>query len=150
MGLTFVAVTLAPRVIAEQTSTVVRGFMTPIVAYFATVLIISLIVLVPHANGLVAASLAVIGLIGLIYVPSTDVYKQWRENELGIDDLLWYALWPFAGYLLTVSGAYGVWRALNWAPYVVAADVVLFLIVGIRNGWDVVITIARQAQNPGQ
>jgi hypothetical protein len=150
MGLTFVAVTLAPKVIAARTFTAVRAFVTPIVAYFATVLVVSLVALLPLAPDSAphkeAILLAVIGLVGAIYVPSTGVQKQWREMELGADDLLWYAAWPFVGYLLALAAAFTLWRSLESGAWIVAADVMLFLIVGIRNAWDVVIAIARESQ----
>lgn len=47
MGLTFVAVTLAPDVIAARASGEVRPFVTPIVALFATVLVVSVVLLIP-------------------------------------------------------------------------------------------------------
>jgi hypothetical protein len=146
MGLTFVAVTLGPKIIAEQMPTAVRAFITPTVALFATVLLISIIMLIPHAPLLTAIALAVLGLIGAFYMPVTGAHRQWRAFELGIDDLLWYLAWPFAGYLLTLASAFGMLRGYLWAPYAVAASAVLFLVVAIRNAWDVVVTIAKQTQ----
>lgn len=150
MGLTFVSVTLAPKVIAERTFTAVRAFITPIVAFFATVLVVALVALLPRLPPSVpnpgAIVLAILGILGVFYVPSTGVHRQWREMGLGPDDLLWYAAWPFAGYLVTLAAAYGMWHALYWAPWLLAADVMLFLVIGIRNAWDVVIAIARESQ----
>lgn len=146
MGLTFVAVTLGPKIVAEQTPTAVRAFITPTVAFFATILLEALALLIPHAPGLTVAVLAAIGLIGLIYLPMTGVHRQWREFELEIDDFAWYVAWPYVAYVVVLATAVGMWRGALWAPYAAAASVLLFLIVAIRNAWDIVITIARQSQ----
>jgi len=146
MGLTFIAVTLAPEVIADRTSTAVRAFTTPIVAFFATVLIVSLTVLIPGLTPAAAAIMfAVIGAGGIAYMLSTGVQRQWREMELGIDDWFWYLALPVLSYVALGVSAAAMWNADPWALYVAAAAALLLLVVGIRNAWDVVITIVQHA-----
>ena len=146
MGLTFIAVTLAPEVIADRTSTAVRAFTTPIVAFFATVLVVSLVVLIPGLTPAAAAILfAIIGLGGIAYMLSTGVQRQWREMELGIDDWFWYIALPVLGYVALAVSAAAMWNADPWALYVTAAAALLLLIIGIRNAWDVVITMVQHA-----
>lgn len=147
MGLTFVAVSLAPEVIADRTTTVVRAFTTPIVAFFATVLIVALIVLVPQLTPAIMGGLfAVIGIIGMIYILTTGVHGQWRTLELGIDDWVWYLGLPLVAYGGILAAGIALWMASFWSTYAVSAAVLLLLIVGIRNAWDVVLAIARQSQ----
>lgn len=147
MGLTFVAVTLAPEVIADRTSTVVRAFTTPIVAFYATVLIVSLILLIPGlppaAAGVV---LGLVGAVGVAYMFSTGVHRQWRDLELEMDDWFWYIGLPVLAYCVLFVGAFGMWSAAPWALYAAAAAVFVLLIVGIRNAWDVVLAIVRQTK----
>ncbi|MGZ3530890.1 MAG: hypothetical protein ACXVAR_05260 [Vulcanimicrobiaceae bacterium] len=148
MGLTFVAVTLAPHVIAGRASTAIRAFITPIVAFFATVLIISVVLLVPHLTPTATgAFFAVVGISGLIYIFSTGPHGQWRKWQLGIDDLIWYIGLPLLGYGAILTSAVGMWRVSFWAPYVAAGAVPVLLIIGIRNAWDVVLAIARESQH---
>lgn len=147
MGLTFVAVSLAPEVIADRTSTVVRAFTTPIVAFFATVLIVALILLVPQLTPqIMGVPFAVIGISGFIYVLTTGVHSQWRTLELGIDDWIWYLGLPLVAYGAMLAGGISLWFAPLRATYAVAAAMLLLLVVGIRNAWDVLLAIARQSQ----
>lgn len=148
MGLTFVAVTLAPEIIAGRESTAVRAFVTPIVAFFATVLVIAIVLLIP---GITPTALAVIfalaGITGLAYHLTTTAHRQWREFELGVDDWIWYVGLPLAAYGAVFASAFGWWRVTAWAPYVLIAAIVVLLVVGIRNAWDIVLTMARH-RNP--
>jgi hypothetical protein len=148
MGLTFVAVTLAPEVIMGRASTAIRAFITPIVAFFATVLIISVMLLVPQLTPAATGPFfAVVGVGGMIYIISTGVLGQWRKWQLGIDDWIWYSGLPLLGYFAILASAAGMWRTSFYAPYTAAGAVLLLLIVGIRNAWDVVLTIARESQH---
>lgn len=147
MGLTFIAVTLAPEVIAERTSTVVRAFTTPMVAFFATDLLVALILLIPGLSAAAAGVLlAIVGAGGLAYMFSTGVHRQWRELELGMDDWFWYMSFPVVGYAAILAGAIGLFKAAPWALYAADSGILTLLIVGIRNAWDVVLTIVRQSQ----
>jgi len=147
MGLTFIAVTLAPEVIAERTSTVVRAFTTPMVAFFATDLLVALILLIPGLSGVWAgALLALAGAGGLAYMLSTGVHRQWRELELGVDDWFWYMGFPAVGYGAILAGGIALFKAAPCALYAADAGILALLIVGIRNAWDVVLAIVRQSQ----
>lgn len=148
MGLTFVAVSLAPEVIADRTTTVVRAFTTPIVAFFATVLALSLVLLVPRITPWVAGTIfGAVGITGFVYVLSTGVHRQWRDLELGFDDWMWYMGLPLVSYGAIVASAAGMWSASFWSVYAGAAAMLVFLIAGIRNAWDVVLAIARQSKS---
>ncbi len=147
MGLTFVSVTLAPEVIADRTSTVVRAFTTPIVAFFATGLLVSLVLLVPGLTEIAAgALLAVFGAGGMAYMFSTGVHRQWRELELGMDDWFWYMGFPVVSYAAILAGAIALFKTAPWALYASDAGIFALMIVGIRNAWDVVLAIVRQTQ----
>lgn len=145
MGLTFVAVTLAPDVISSRATTATRAFITPIVAFFATVLVVCVVLLVPHLTpAVIVVFFAVAGITGLVYIVSTGVHGQWRELQLGIDDWMWYVGFPLLSYSAILASAVATWKTLWWAPYVDAAGVLLLLVVGIRNAWDVVLVIAKR------
>lgn len=146
MGLTFVAVSLAPDVIADRTTTVVRAFTTPIVAFFATDLILSVLLLVPDLPRTAAAAFfAAAGSCGVAYVFSTGAHRQWRELELGVDDWIWYFGLPLAGYAGLLVPGILLWFPQAWCLYAVAGAQVLLLVVGVRNAWDVVIAIVQHA-----
>ncbi|MGZ3543078.1 MAG: hypothetical protein ACXVAF_18145 [Vulcanimicrobiaceae bacterium] len=151
MGLTFVVVTLRPRNVAQNLSTGVKAFTTPIVAFFATAVLISILMLVPWlAFRPLGTAVAIVGLTGLCYLMTTGAHRQWRESTLGFDDWMWYIGLPFAAYTVMLPFAAGMWFAASWALYGVAAVVVFLLILGIRNAWDVVLFIASRTQDEGQ
>jgi hypothetical protein len=148
MGLTFVAVTLAPEVIAGRASTAIRAFLTPIIAFFATVLIISVVLLVPALTpAATGAFFAVVGISGLLYILSTGVHRQWRNWHLGIDDWIWYVGLPLLSYGAMLASAAGTWQVSFWAPYTAAGAVLALLVIGIRNVWDVVLAVALESQH---
>lgn len=145
MGLTFVAVSLAPDVIAERTTTAVRAFITPILAFFATILIISLFQIIPGMPSIGSAAFFIIaGIGGLAYIATTGVHRLWRTMELGIDDWIWYIGLPLLGYACILAGGAALWLAREWGIYAAAGATLVLLIAGIRNAWDILLTIAHQ------
>ncbi len=151
MGLTFVVVTLSPRDIGESLMTGVKSFTTPILAFFATVVLVSLLMLAPWLTPRPpAATLGILGLIGVFYMISTGAYARWRESKLGFDDLIWYIVLPFIAYTALVPVAVFMWMGAAWALYGIASVVVLLLIIGIRNAWDVVLFMAIQTREKSE
>lgn len=149
MGLTFVAVSLAPDLVGDRTTTAVRAFTTPIVAFFATILMVSVVLIVPGMTPTTAGGfLAACGAIGFIYILSAGVHRQWREAQLGFDDWIWYLGLPLVGYGALFACAVWIFRAVLWGPYVGAAALLLLLIIGIRNAWDVVLALAQHHKTP--
>ncbi len=142
-GLMFVVVSLGPKVIA--TSAGVRGFVTPTVVYFATVLIVAALMTIPSLDlRALAAILAIGGIGGAIFLLSTGVHREWRRSELGVGDWIWYIGLPILSYLLILTSAGEIWRCRRFALDTLAAAAILFLIIGIRNAWDLVLWMADQ------
>ena len=145
MGLTFVVISLSPGTLVERPDAV-RSYTTPIMAFFTTIVFVAVLMLVPRLAPFVRGLLfVIIAVIGLAYMCSTGTYRNWRETELGFDDLLWYVVWPFAAYFALLIGGIEVWRNQSIGLYVAGASVVFFLLIGIRNAWDVVLAVARAA-----
>ncbi|MBV9271121.1 MAG: hypothetical protein JO165_08505 [Candidatus Eremiobacteraeota bacterium] len=143
MGLTFVVISLSPRTIMDREDAV-RSSTTPIMAFFTTVVFVAVLMLVPRvAPFLRGLMFVVIALIGLVYMCTTGTYQSWRQSDLGYDDLLWYVLWPFVAYIALLVGGIEVWRNQGIGMYIGAASVVFFLLIGVRNAWDVVLAVAR-------
>jgi len=144
-GLMFVVVSLGPKVIATRGSAGVRGFVTPTVVYFATVLIVAALMTIPllHPRPL-AAILAVGGIGCAISLLSAGAHLQWRKSKLGVGDWLWYIGLPILSYLLILTSAGQIWRGGRFALDTLAAAAILFLIIGIRNAWDLVLWMAQE------
>ena len=144
-GLLFVAVSVAPSTVAEGATSGVRAFVTPTVTYFATVLVVSALMSVPTiGEQSVGVLLALGGLGAAAYVVSRGGHRQWRQSNLDRADWLWYVGLPILNYLFVVVAAVGIEMRITAALHAVAAAMIAFLVIGIRNAWDLVIWMAQQ------
>jgi hypothetical protein len=142
---------LAPEVIVGRAATAIGAFVTPIVAFFATILIIAVVFLVPLlVPSIIGSLLVVVGIGGILYIFSTGVLGQWRKWHLGVDDWVWYIGLPVFGYSIIVASAIGMWLAMTWATYCAASGVVILLVVGVRNAWDTVLAVLRETKHKDQ
>jgi hypothetical protein len=56
--------------------------------------------------------------------------------NLAIEDRCWYALLPIAAYLIMVAAAAMVVLGIDSPLYVLAGSLLLLLVIGMRNAWD--------------
>jgi hypothetical protein len=61
-----------------------------------------------------------------------------------MDDWVFFVGLPILGFVLLLPAAAGVWMQAALGLYAVEAAVLLFLVIGIRNAWDMVLWIAEQ------
>lgn len=143
-GLMFVVVSISPETIASRPGAGIRAFVTPTIVFYATVLVVSALMMAPHAAPrLVSSLLALGGAAGIGYMVWIDGHRQWRKSKLGLDDWFWYIGLPHLGYVLLIAGAVALWLRSEAGPRLVASAMVLLLVVGIRNGWDLAIWMAQ-------
>jgi hypothetical protein len=144
-GLLFVIVSLGPHVVAGHTRTGVRGFISPIATHFTTVLITSSVMLVPGLPmPLLGISLAVSGFGGLIYTGWTGAHRQWRASQLPFLDWIWFIALPTVCFALILASGVAIAMNLAIGLYGIAATMLLLLVTGIRNAWDVVLWVAQK------
>jgi hypothetical protein len=147
-GLMFVVITLSPHTTLPRTHAGVRGFVTPTVVFFATVLLISAVMTVPALSAhMLGGFLGLGGLGGVVYLIVTGGHKTWRESELDRLDWFWYVGLPLANYLLISGAAVGIWGGSKLGLEILGGAVILLLVDGIRNAWDLVIWRAQQAKD---
>lgn len=141
MGLMFVVMSLGQRTLATaEGSRAMRGFFTPIVMFFATVIVVTMLMLIPDiVPSVIGVLLAVVALVGIIYMITSGAHSMWRAGELGLDDLMWYVALPYVSYTVLGIAATAIWKTAPFRLYTVAAAMVLFLLIGIRNAWDLVV-----------
>jgi amino acid transporter len=145
-GLMFVVTTLIAG-IDSHTSTLnagVSAFNSPIVVHFAAVLLLAGMLSAPWQS-LPALSL-VIGLVGLGLVGYSLVilrrmlriphYQSTRE------DWFWYMILPLIAQVLVIVAALMLTGSPLPALYMVSLAVIILLLVGIRNAWDMVTFLA--------
>jgi hypothetical protein len=141
MGLMFVVVSLGQRTLAtDEGARATRSLFTPIAFFFATAIVVAMLMLIPDVvPGALAALLATIAVTGLTYMIASGAHSFWRTQELGIDDLTWYVLLPYLSYATIGVAAVTVWNASAFGLHTAAAAMLLLLLIGIRNAWDLVI-----------
>jgi hypothetical protein len=60
-------------------------------------------------------------------------------------DWIWYVGLPIAAYVVLLLSGIGVLMQASLSMYGVAGALILLLVIGIRNAWDLVIWISQQA-----
>ena len=150
MGLMFVVISLGQRGLAtERGFQITRALYTPIVVFFVTIVIMSMLMLMPDTPpGALGGLLGVVSVAGLIYMTVSGAYNTWRASELGVDDLLWYVVLPYISYAALGVAAVMIWRAAPFGPHVEAGAMLLLLLIAIRNAWDLVV-FSVQRSEPG-
>jgi hypothetical protein len=120
IGLIFVVITLGGDHAKEGGTDRIRLFVTPILVYFASLLIIALAMMPPLSEPIRALALGVIGCAGLFYVTNLAflLRRLLSPNER---ELLWDILLPIAGYRSSSSrplrGRLGLLlRISSWQP----------------------------------
>ena len=152
MGLMFVVVSLAQRVLAtDEGRAAIGAFFTPIVAFFATEIIVTMLLLIPGITAMwLSLSLAVVGIAGVVYMLASGVHRRWRTQSLDLDDWLWYFLLPVVCYVIIVIGAVAVWNSSAYGIYGIAVVMGALMLIGVRNAWDLVVfTLQRTSETDG-
>jgi hypothetical protein len=146
MGLLFVAVTVAGTGFSE--SRIVhgtRGFLTPTLVQFGTVLLQALAVLVPWPSAWpIGIIFGLGGLTGLAY--QINVVVKRRQFGLALHD--WHDWLPYVGVpalgsACLVVGAVGLTAEKSFAPYAGAGSTTLLLFGGVYGAWDLTLWIIK-------
>jgi hypothetical protein len=140
-GLTFIVITLA----GESGGVNPNGlkvFITPTIVHFTVVLVFSAFLSMPHHTPLsLCVGLALAGVLGLIYIVKiaatipgfTSAYVPAHE------DWIWNVILPAIAYGTLLAAAVVVWRWPHASLYGVAGVLVLLMLIGIHNAWDIAV-----------
>lgn len=146
-GLMFVVVTLAPRVIAARGNRGVRGFVTPTVVFFTTILTLSAVMTIPVITGpALSVLLGCAAIAGIVYILVIGTHGQWKEGKLPAQDWFGYVGLPIFAYMLVGAGAALLCLSHVAGLSLVAASTIVFLVVGVRNAWDLVLWMAERSE----
>jgi hypothetical protein len=144
IGLLFVVATLNA---GREVSDVTRGtktYLTPTVFHFAIVVVVSALATAPglpaRTVGLLLGACAIVGL----------VYSAWiciRLRSGNMTGQHWSDFWyfgvaPTAIYLGLGATSGTAWAAPSALPYGTGVLLLLLMLVGIRNAWDLVTWLA--------
>jgi hypothetical protein len=141
VGIQFLVVTLVANMRRRPPAESVAAFATPTVVHFTGALLISAIMSAPWRSLLSASvALAVCGVGGLAY--TAVVIRRERRQTFYLpvwQDWLWYAVLPSGVYgSLGVAALFLRGRTAD-ALFVIAADALGMLLIGIHNSWDSVL-----------
>ncbi len=133
MGATFIVATLAAN--APNKTLGLKGFISPTAVHLGSVLVGCAILDVPTLTPMMlAALLGSGGVAGAIY--SVIVATRIWHMKLDRDDRAFYAVIPVFIYLAMAFAATRALWSLTETLEILAAALVVLLIVGMRNAWD--------------
>jgi hypothetical protein len=145
-GLMFVVTTLIAGVDAHSSilNAAVSAFNTPTVVYFGVVLLLAGILSAPWETfSAVSFLLGFLGL-GMVFY-SIIVLRRLRgvsHYQSTLEDWLWYMIFPLFAHVSLVVAAFLLPGNPAFALYIVGSAMILLLLVGIRNAWDMVTFLA--------
>ena len=138
VGLMFVAATLGASVFSERNRIALQAFISPTVVNFAAALFVCIGVMIPSQTWL---SLGLLltggGVAGLVYAGRVWVQMFVRRSfHVDLIDRMFYATVPLLGYLLILAAGILLLLDKAWSAEVTAAALVVLMVAGIRNAWD--------------
>jgi hypothetical protein len=146
IGAMFVVVSIGIGFLTRDRATATRTFLTPTVTHLSTALFGALMTMVPALVWVWLGAITGLGSVaGLIY--SVRVLFGFRQHA-GTDhsDWMWYALFPPVGYALLLVTAATALRGAAISLDLLAAALIVLLIAGIRNAWDMILFLVTQAR----
>jgi hypothetical protein len=153
-GLMFIVITLMAGARIRRSSAYlgVSSFTEPTLVHFTTVLMIALIINAPWQElTTVGIVIGVAGLVGLIYIlRSVPQMRHLPDYQPKTNDWVWYFTAPLILYIALIAAAWVLPRSPAPALYAIAAISVGFLLVGLRNAWDLVIYLAIDLSHPNE
>ncbi|HEV3155086.1 MAG TPA: hypothetical protein VGZ02_14855 [Candidatus Baltobacteraceae bacterium] len=154
MGLMFVVMSLAQRTLmTQQGRGAVGAFFTPIVAFFVTEMIVSMLLLIPAITPLwLGLGLAAAGLFGMGYMLARAAHARWKGRwDLDPDDWTWYFALPALSYLVLIASGIFSYSSSAYGLYGAALVMGALLLIGVRNAWDLTVyTLMRPESQESQ
>lgn len=147
-GLQFVVLTLIAQARASASMREIHAFGTPTVVHFCTALVISALMSAPwQSTPAFGACLITYGALGVLYSIRIIWHAIKATYQPDLEDWIWYSALPFLANLALVAAALALWHSPQYALCGIAADTLLFLIIGIHNSWDTITYIVVKHSN---
>ena len=148
VGLMFIAASVGASVFSASELEPMRAYLTPTVAHFASLLFICILMLIPTQTWLpLSMALGGLGLAGVAYSIRQWIRVFWTlRSRIGLADRMFYVFIPSLGYLLVVVSAVTLFEHRPLSAEVMAAALIVLLLTGIRNAWDMIVWIITRLQ----
>lgn len=150
IGIMFVVATLTAGLESRAVSRGARVFFTPIVFHFAVVVIVSAIAVVPELpSPVVGVIVALCAAIGCAYSITTTIriFSPDSQETSHWSDRYFYGFLPAAAYVGLACAAGAVWLSPRGAAYAIGATVLLLLLLGIRDSWDLATYLLQRSRD---
>jgi hypothetical protein len=145
LGLMFVVISLGAERRRGEDALKIRIYLTPVIIYFSSVLVMSLLLAIPnHTRPTAVSCICLESIVGLAYAVSLAI-KRGAGNAFydARSDLFSYVICPFAAHAVMLAGGLLSWLQMPQIGLdLVAAGLIALLGIGIRNSWAIAITIA--------
>jgi hypothetical protein len=141
-GLMFVVISLVTG--RENRRDGISTFSTPTVMHFAAVFLASAVLSAPwHRLIFASISVALIGLYGVAYILRVALgAKRLDTYHPDVEDWMWYTVLPFLAYGAIAAGSIALTAVPGLSLFAIGAGIVLLILIGVRNAWDVVTFLA--------
>lgn len=140
-GLTFVVITLAAD--AHRVNPVgVNAFVSPTIVHFGAVLALAAYLSMPRHTVLsLSLGLGLIGLVGLVYIATIAAAIRRMKGDYTpvLEDWIWNVILPALCYGALLTAALLFSAGSQPCLYGAAAAIMLLMIVGIHNAWDIAV-----------
>lgn len=127
------------------------NFSTPTVVHLAAALFVSAILVAPWREFLLPGiSVALVGLFGVVYC--LRIVRRalgFQTYQADTEDWAWYWILPLLAYGAMVAASIGLAEFPKQALFGVGGAVLLLLLVGIHNAWDIVTYITIDMDRSG-
>ncbi|MGD9501915.1 MAG: hypothetical protein AB7V40_05445 [Methyloceanibacter sp.] len=141
IGLIFVVITLGIDHTKKGDEHRVRLFVTPVLVYFTSLLVIAMVMVPPLSAASRALALGAIGSAGLAYVTNLWMLSH-RTLRFEGQRIIWHVAVPLASYTLIVASAAAFALEAPFANALCAFGVTILLVTALRNTWMVTLGIA--------
>jgi hypothetical protein len=148
VGLMFVAASVGANVFSTNELEPMKAYLTPTVAHFASVLFICILMLIPTQTWLsLGMGLSGLGVAGAAYSMRQWIRVFWMlRSQIDLADRMFYVFIPSLGYLLVIVSAVTLITYRPLSAEVIAASLIVLLLTGIRNAWDMSVWIITRSQ----
>ena len=140
-GLTFIVITLAAQS-GRVNANGLRVFITPTIVHFSVVLAFSALLSVPHHTPLsLCLSFTALGMLGLAYIATIAAgIRGIASTYVPVhEDWIWNVIIPGAAYGVCLAAGALVWRAPHASLFTVGGVLLVLMLIGIHNAWDIAV-----------
>ena len=143
IGLIFVVITLGIEHTKEGDEHRMRLFITPVLVYFTSLLVIAMAMVPPLSASARAIALGEIGSAGLAYVMNVRLLLR-RTVKFEGQRIIWHVVVPLVSYMLITASAAAWALQAPFANSLCAVGVTILLVTALRNTWMATLGIAKR------